>query len=92
MVFLVAIENMAQDLQESGLERTIHTLGSWCHPLPSIWLLSSPVISAEAIKDELAPHLSPSCQFLVLPLHPDAAIDNENWALPEVPGWFMLNS
>lgn len=92
MVFLIAIEEGSEGPERSPLEQTIHSLGTWCHPLPSIWLVSAPVISAEAIRDELVPFLSPTDHLMVLPLHPDASISNESWALPEMSGWFTLNS
>jgi hypothetical protein len=91
MVFLIAIQEESEGLNRSAIEQVIHSLGSWCHPLPSIWLVSAPIISAEAIWDELTPYFHPSDHLMVLPLHPDAPINNENWALPEISGWFTLN-
>jgi hypothetical protein len=92
MVFLVAVDDADAALGDADLERTIRSLGNWCRPLPSIWLVSSPLLCTEAIKDELSPHLSPSRHLMVLPLHPNAVTDNENWALPEVQVWLTLNS
>lgn len=92
MVFLIAIDDGSQGPDRIALEQTIHTLGTWCHPLPSFWLVSAPIISAEAIWDELAPFLNATDHMIVLPLHRDAPISNENWALPEMSNWFTLNS
>ncbi len=92
MVFLIALESEKRDPRRNDVERTIQTLGSWCHPIPSVWLISSPLICAEAIKDEIAPHLNASDRLMVLPLHPDAQLESEMWCMPEVPGWFYLNN